>query len=150
MNGAARITLYDPKRSSPHSLGPEGLILGTPPHTHTPIPRRATHPSQQQQQQQGQRGQPGGHLGGDVSLDLRSQPASGLASRRGGAHPRARPHSIPGAFPRHLLPGSSLCFVFPKTASLSRHRLAQPPPPFPQPPPRPGSLSICSILRVLL
>lgn len=31
MNGAASITLYDPKRSSPHSPGPEGLILGTPP-----------------------------------------------------------------------------------------------------------------------
>lgn len=31
MNGAARITLYDPKRSSPHSPGPEGLIPGTPP-----------------------------------------------------------------------------------------------------------------------
>lgn len=134
MNGAARITLHDPKRSSPHSPGPEGLILGTPPFPSHEGPLTPASSSSRRRVS-------GVNL--EAIWEAMSAWTCGASQRqgrlRGGVGPTPGPAPIPfRALPRHLLPGSSLCFVFPKTASLSRHRLAQPPPPSPQPPPGPG------------
>lgn len=72
-------------------------------------------------------------------------------SSGGPTHPQARPHSVPGLDPSwcapasslwgHLLPGSALCFVFPKP-------LPFPGTGWPFSPFTPRSQPICSISRV--
>lgn len=135
MNGAARLTLYDPERSSPHAPGPEGLILGTP-----PFPSHEGPLTPASSSSSSSRRVSGVNL--EAIWEAMSAWTCGASQRQGrlrGVGPIPGPAPIPfPALPRHLLPGSSLCFVFPKTASLSRHRLAQPPLPSPQPPPGPG------------
>lgn len=146
-NSGARITLAEPKRSSPHSPEPEGLILSPPlPH----LTKGSLTPASSSSRR----------VSG-VSLEAIWAATSAQtcrashrrrcqlrASGLGGLHPApphpgARPHSIRGPNPSLRIPPppSSVpgppspwllpLFCFPQTASLSRHRLALPFPPGP-------------------